>query len=284
MHLLFVCHATTGANPAASAAVALANGMAARGHAVTLCCQRPVPRPLYPLYRLGCRLNRLSLPEGVWSCPPRGVKPVQAVYALHPAIRLLPYVFTDRNLTIQKLRGTLRTLALDACVCQFAGREQLAWAVTLLGSGIPFVYSELLPPETVQTQWDDRERLVAMSGADRIHMLSPEFTVSLPDWMRDRVRALPAPASSGTDDAALFDAWENLLAEAAAEKGATVMDAFEQEPFASQARMYSVARREWLWRDFGQPIPGTLEAWLTAHWYRTKNVLTSLWPRRGKGE
>ena len=281
MRLLFVCHATTGPSPAASAAVALANGMAARGHAVTLCCQRPVPRPLYPLYRLGCRLYRMSLPEGMWSRSPRGVMSVRDAYTLHPSVRFLPYVFTDRNLTIQRLRRTLQTLAIDACVCQFTGREQLAWAVTLLGSGIPFVYSELLSPEDVQAHWDGGERLVAMSGADRIHLLAPEFAQSLPEWLREQVRILPSPAAPDTDSDELCDAWEKLLAEAAAEKGHTVMDAFGDEPFASQARMYSVAKREWLWRDFGQPIPGTPEAWLADCWHRTKTALLALCPRKG---
>ena len=38
------------------------------------------------------------------------------------------------------------------------------------------------------------------------------------------------------------------------------MDAFAKEPFASQARLSAVARREWLSRDFGMPMPYTA-AW-----------------------
>lgn len=281
MHLLFVCHATTGVNLEASAAVALANGMAARGHTVTLCFQRPVSCLLYPLYCIGYHIYRMSLPEGMPPRPARGVLQLRSLYTLHPSIHFLPYVFTDRNLTIQRLRNTLRTLALDACVCQFSGREQLAWAVTLLGSGIPFVYSELLPPETVEAKWDSKERLVAMSGADHIHLLAPEFVQSLPTWLRERVRILPSPAASDIDNARLFEAWESLLSETAAQKGHTVMDAFGEEPFASHARMYSVARREWLWRDFGKPIPGTLEAWVATRWHQAKTALMELCPRKG---
>lgn len=59
----------------------------------------------------------------------------------------------------------------------------------------------------------------------------------------------------------VYDAWEALLREAAGLKGATIMDAFGTEPFASMATLSSAARREWLYRDFGEPMPGTC-AWI----------------------
>jgi glycosyltransferase involved in cell wall biosynthesis len=58
-----------------------------------------------------------------------------------------------------------------------------------------------------------------------------------------------------------LDAWEALFFETAACKGNTVMDAFKEEPFASMARLSAAARREWLWRDFGMPVPGSFEYW-----------------------
>lgn len=58
----------------------------------------------------------------------------------------------------------------------------------------------------------------------------------------------------------IYGQWERLFAELAAIKGNTVMDAFAKEPFASQARLSAVARREWLSRDFGMPMPYTA-AW-----------------------
>lgn len=79
---------------------------------------------------------------------------------------------------------------------------------------------------------------------------------------------------------ATLDKWELLLTEVAANKGATTMDAFAQDPFASQARMYSVAKREWLWREFGDPIPGTLEAWVATIWRRTKKNMVALCLRK----
>ncbi len=61
--------------------------------------------------------------------------------------------------------------------------------------------------------------------------------------------------------ARVHDAWEKLLADAAAMRGHTVMDSFRDEPFASMATLSSAARREWLYRDFGDPMPRTF-AWL----------------------
>lgn len=58
----------------------------------------------------------------------------------------------------------------------------------------------------------------------------------------------------------IYGQWERLFAELATIKGNTVMDAFAKEPFASQARLSAVARREWLSRDFGMPMPYTA-AW-----------------------
>lgn len=59
----------------------------------------------------------------------------------------------------------------------------------------------------------------------------------------------------------IFDQWENLFYEAAALKGNTAMDAFYQEPFASRARLSAAARREWLFRDFGEAMPYTFAWW-----------------------
>lgn len=55
--------------------------------------------------------------------------------------------------------------------------------------------------------------------------------------------------------------WEQLFYSLAQRKGNTVMDSFSHEPFASRARLSAAARREWLWREFGQPMPWTCR-WL----------------------
>ena len=35
------------------------------------------------------------------------------------------------------------------------------------------------------------------------------------------------------------------------------MDSFQKEPFASRATLSAAARREYLFRDFGLPMPGS---------------------------
>lgn len=62
---------------------------------------------------------------------------------------------------------------------------------------------------------------------------------------------------------AVYARWEALLGEAAALRGRTRMDAFAREPFASRATLSAAARREWLFRDFGEPMPWSV-AWLRA--------------------
>jgi glycosyltransferase involved in cell wall biosynthesis len=381
---------------------ALANGMAGRGHQVTLYTKK------------------------TWR--------KKSLYPLHPEVRLRFYRFTDNNLKIQKLREELRALNADACCPLLPDSRHLVWAVTLLGSGIPLLYSEHHSPWIIEREWWSRKgRLAALSGADRIHLLLPSFAESVPDFLRPIVRIIPNPAPvvngqadvtgrpdgrkrllwlarmqedlkqcrmamdafsllagkhgdwdfhvvgdgpdakrvrahaaslrlgdrlvlhGGTDaplphylGAQLFcissrveglpntlleaqasglpavgfaacegvadlvrpgengllaeamtaeslaqsldmlmgdeaarramgeralavrethsmkkflDAWEELFMETAACKGHTAMDSFREEPFASMARLSAAARREWLWRDFGMPMPGSFEAY-----------------------
>lgn len=411
----------------------LANAMTHRGHRVTIYSQKPVSRRLQSLYRLGYRLYELSLPDGVRPTFPRGVCSLQEMYDLDPAVTVIPYSLTDNNLKIQRLRRQLRDLGPDVCVCADAGGNQLIWAVTLLGSGIPYVYSERHSPTTIENVfWNRKGRLAAMSGADCIHLLLPSFRSSIPDFLQERVRIIPngitLPAQAAdpagpqqgkkillwlgrlheelkqcclamdafasvaarhpdwemhivgdgpdrrrieshayalqlgdrlqllgetSDPAAQFahaqaycfssrtegmpnalleamasglpcvgfadcegvkdlltheqtgliveemsvpalaqaldrllsdtllrralgqaastsiatfetdvcmDAWEQLLLDAAAQKGHSALDAFALEPFASRARLAAAARREWLWRDFRKPMHGSIES------------------------
>lgn len=53
----------------------------------------------------------------------------------------------------------------------------------------------------------------------------------------------------------IYSQWEALFEELVPRKGYTVMDSFTQEPFASKARLSAAARREWLYRNFGEPMP-----------------------------
>lgn len=418
----------------AAMTVWLANGMAERGHKVTLCNQKPIPRMLRPLHPLWRALVRAAADPDILPPFPRGPHAVWDLYKLHPGISKIQYNFTDKNLHIQKFRQRLKSLHADVCLPMFGDSRQLVWAVTLLGTGIPYLYTELCSPRLMETLfWSHKGRLAAMSGADRIHLLSEQAAEDLPPFLTERVRCIanPIPMAPGRADvegqknerlkllwigrfefykqwklmmlafddiadrfpqwelhmvgsgeeltaarrlhatlhasdriilhghvrdtapyyaaAQLFcissyaegqpttlmeaqawglpcvgfedcdgvasliqngqtgelawpmtaqalgdtlaflmedselrrhmqerllttlspdrnrqalDAWEALFKETAACKGQTVMDAFSAEPFASQARLSSVARREWLYRDFGKPMPESVEGWL----------------------
>lgn len=53
----------------------------------------------------------------------------------------------------------------------------------------------------------------------------------------------------------IYDQWEELFIQVLQHKGQTVMDDFTKEPFASRARLSAAARREWVFRNFGDPMP-----------------------------
>jgi glycosyltransferase involved in cell wall biosynthesis len=391
---------------------ALANGMAERGHRVTLYTEKTWRR--------------------------------KSLYPLHSGVDLRFYRFTHNNLKVQKLREELHTLNPDVCAPLLPDGRHLVWAVTLLGSGIPMLYSERHSPWTIEKEWWSRKgRLAALSGADRIHLLLPSFAESVPDFLWPIVRIIPNPApkvSAQADAAGLpnrrkrllwlarlqeatkqcrmamdafalladkhadwdlhvvgdgadgkmirrhaaslrlgdrlvlhgttyvplthylgaqlfcissrtegmpntlleaqacglpavgfaacegiadlirpgwngllaedmsvdclakhldvlmgdadarrvmgnnalavrethslekfLDAWEKLFAETAACKGHTVMDSFREEPFASMARLSAAARREWLWRDFGMPVPNSFEYYAEKSWKTVRN-------------
>lgn len=407
----------------------IANAMVQRGHRVTIFNRKPVSKPAVPFCRFGYALKRLSTPPGAVLLLPNGSNFLRDMYPLHPEVNVEFYNFTDNNLKIQELRRVLRKLDPDVCLPMFGDVQQLVWAVTLLGSGIPYLYTELCAPKIIEEEfWSRKGRLAAMSGADRIHLLLPSFVDSVPDFLREKVRVIPIaiPAVHGQadvqgdsdrpkrllwlarmdaikqghlamkafeliaqefpnwelhmvgtgeafasatrlrralacrnriilhghvvnagchyrdaqifcissrsegmptvlleafawglptvgfaecdgvrelirhgengllaspmtpyalsqafatlmDDAALrqhmqenllsmraayhsdaiMSQWEKLFLETAECKGNTVMDSFTEEPFASQARLSSVVRREWLYRDFGVPMPGS---------------------------
>ncbi|WP_165176343.1 glycosyltransferase [Desulfovibrio sp. ZJ369] len=455
LHILLVNNYTArGGIP--KAVSLLANAMTERGHKVTIYSQRPVPLWFYPLYRLGYFLYTRSLPEGKRPDIPKGTEKLQDMYPLRPDVTILPYNFTDKNLKIQRLRQEIRNLSPDVCVCPFPDGTHLVWAVTLLGSGIPYVYSERHSPGAIENIfWNRRGRLAAMSGADAIHLLLPSYAGSVPEFLRDRVRIIPnavslpdAAAKPGgrgaerkillwmgrlqeelkqcclamdafaavsrqysdwemqiagdgqdrakveahakalglgekirflgmstnpegvlsgaqafcfssrtegmpnvlleamaaglpcvafrdcdgvpdiitdgetgllademtplslakelekllADDAlrtrlgrnartfmsayshaAVFDAWEKLLRSAAGKKGNTVMDSFQEEPFASMARMSARARQEYAGRDFGQPFPDALTVRLRAAVVRMKNAIRGICCKLHKG-
>lgn len=97
----------------------------------------------------------------------------------------------------------------------------------------------------------------SLAGALRPLMASADLRRSMGDAGRALCAAMHAPKT-------VYDRWEALLREAAALKGTTQMDTFSREPFASMATLSAAARREWLFRDFGEPMP------YSAAWFRAR--------------
>lgn len=174
------------------AVAAMANGLAERGHAVIVMSRKPVPKLLHPLYMLAHKINAFSLPRGKRAPLPNGTAWLADIHPLHPAVRVEPFSFSDNNLKIQALRQRIIKAAPDVCVCPLADGAHLVWAVTLLGAGIPYIYSERTSPAAMENVfWRRKGRLAAMSGADAIHLLLPEYTESVPLFLRDRVTVIP---------------------------------------------------------------------------------------------
>lgn len=278
MHVLLVNNHTQGGDIPIFVG-RLANSLANAGHDVTIISQRPVPAIFAPLYRLGYGIYAMSLPRDARPDAPRGTQALQAICPLDQRIAVRMYSETDNNLKIQALRQKIRQISPDVCLCHLKGRSQLLWAVTLLGSGVPYVHSETDAPEIVEGKlWNRKGRLAAMSGADRIVLAETAFRQSLPDFLQPQVNIVPQQAyarPSGSDtllEPGHFGLWEKLLLEAAANKGHTVMDAFAEEPFAGMARLSARARAEWAMRDFGEPMPDTIYGKFH-HWWKRKRIL-----------
>lgn len=120
----------------------------------------------------------------------------------------------------------------------------------------------------------DCRALVPLEAA-RAARLSPEATpqalaaalrplMASPEARRGMGAAGQALCATVHAPGAVYDQWESLLGEAAALRGQTQMDAFSREPFASRATLSAAARREWLFRDFGEPMPRS------AAWFRAR--------------
>lgn len=92
-----------------------------------------------------------------------------------------------RESTLEHLtkRGT------DVVVSMFSWFGTLFPSQMLQGSQIPLIISEHNSPEIIIPRWNKEERLAAMSGADKIHLLMPEYKNSLPESMRERVSVIP---------------------------------------------------------------------------------------------
>lgn len=195
LHVLIVNN-YTGRGGIPKSVAGLANGLAMRGHRITIFSQKPVPPLLYPFYRLGIAIRNASLDPGKRAPLPLGTSRLQDLHPLDEGITVIPYSFSDKNLRIQVLRKKIMSMDPDVCVCPLPDGSQLVWAVTLLGSGVPYVYSERISPEAMEgLYWNRKGRLAAMSGADAIHLLLPGYAKSVPDFLAGRVCVIPNPVT-----------------------------------------------------------------------------------------
>jgi glycosyltransferase involved in cell wall biosynthesis len=115
------------------------------------------------------------------------------------SLDLLPYSRSQEHANICRLREELRSMSPDVCLCMHSTRDHLLWAVASLGTGIPFIYSERTSPYIMASppRWNSAGRLAAISGADAVHLLMPEYAETVPACFRDRVRVIGNPAPSG---------------------------------------------------------------------------------------
>ena len=120
-------------------------------------------------------------------------------FPLPRGVELLPYCRSQEHANIQRLREKIQQTAPDVCLCMQSSSEHLFWAVTLLGTGIPFIYSERTSPYVMSSppRWNSAGRLAAMSGADAIHLLMPEYKETIPACFREKVRIIGNPAPEG---------------------------------------------------------------------------------------
>ena len=143
----------------------IANTMVMRGHRVTLFCAES------PGASLG-----FNVQQGVQYCPVSK---------------------SDAHENLAVVRQNLREAGLDAFVALSAGGQHLFWAVALLGTGVPYIYSERSCPELVEMEWSRAGRLACMSGADAIVLLFDAFRSSLPEFLSEKSVVIPNAAPEG---------------------------------------------------------------------------------------
>lgn len=132
----------------------LANSLAELGHSVTIYAYDEQKRgPSYPLKK--------------------------AVELRYQPLPLFPE-------EIEAFRNDLLDLKPDVCVIFTSSHYLMSWIATLDGTGIPLIISERISPSYIENvSWTKAERLTALCGADKIHLLSSEFIDSLDETMRE---------------------------------------------------------------------------------------------------
>lgn len=166
---IFPNHLTAVLGGSERLAVALANSLLERGHRISFFC------------------------NGFYGKKP--ALPLDSAIDLH-----FFNCLDDSNRSVQAARRELLDAGLDVFISLHNLKFQLFFACALMGTGIPYIYSELSAPSLIEDLWNRAGRLAAMSGADFIHMLLPEYRESLPVHFQSHVRIIPATAPRHAPD------------------------------------------------------------------------------------
>lgn len=115
-------------------------------------------------------------------------------YDLHESVCIVYHDYEGDERQLATFRQRIVACAPDVCVSLASWRLHLGWCAALWETGIPWIYSEHGTPEIIENEmWNRPERLAAMTGADRIHLLRTSCAETLPADMQNRVRIVPNP-------------------------------------------------------------------------------------------
>ena len=92
----------------------------------------------------------------------------------------------------RSLRKILTEFDTDVAVTMSSSSVPMLWRKALLGTRIPWVYSEHTDPWALERdRWARQERLSVCREADSVHLLIEKFKTSLPLTLRRKVDVIP---------------------------------------------------------------------------------------------
>jgi len=143
---------------------ALANEMASRGHQVTLFHEIPSTEKIEPFYPLHSSVGLCSLRN-------------------------------DKIMNIAFAREKLIMHSLDVLVPIISSNALLWFPHIVHKSGIPLLISEHNNPDIINRErWNWHEHNACLAAADRIHVLLDSYKNKYPEFLHDRIEAIPNPA------------------------------------------------------------------------------------------
>lgn len=117
-----------------------------------------------------------------------------ATYFLHRNVCVVYHDYEGDERQLAAFRQHILACTPDVCVSLSSWRFHLGWCAALWETGIPWIYSEHGTPEIIESEiWNRPERLAAMTGADRIHLLRASCAEILPIDLQKRVRIVSNP-------------------------------------------------------------------------------------------